>query len=72
MSIRILIADDHTVVAEGLKHLIEAQPELEVIGIVPDGREAVRLAKETQPGDTTGQGIQGVWYVVGVNGQPIK
>src|SRR4051812_29299215 len=49
MSIRILIADDHAVVAEGLKHLIEAQPELEVIGIVPDGREAVRVAKETQP-----------------------
>ena len=49
MSIKILIADDHAVVAEGLKHLIEAQPELEVIGIVPDGREAVRLAKETQP-----------------------
>jgi len=49
MPIKILIADDHAVVAEGLKHLIEAQPELEVIGIVPDGREAVRLAKETQP-----------------------
>src|SRR3954466_8974533 len=49
MSIKILIADDHAVVAEGLKHLIEAQPELEVIGIVPDGREAVRVAKETEP-----------------------
>jgi len=49
MTIKILIADDHAVVAEGLKHLIEAQPEFEVIGIVPDGREAVRMAKETQP-----------------------
>ena len=30
------------------------------------------FAKDTQPGETTGQGLQGVWYVVGVNGQPIK
>src|ERR687887_2029319 len=49
MTIRILIADDHTVVAEGLKHLIEAQPDLEVVAIVGDGREAGRIAKEAQP-----------------------
>ncbi|HUQ76941.1 MAG TPA: response regulator transcription factor [Burkholderiales bacterium] len=49
MPIRILIADDHGVVAEGLKHLIEAQSDLEVVAIVPDGREAVRVARETQP-----------------------
>src|ERR1051325_2962320 len=49
MTIHILIADDHTVVAEGLKHLIEAQPDLEVVAIVGDGREAVRLAKESRP-----------------------
>ena len=49
MTIRILIADDHTVVAEGLKHLIEAQPDLEVVAIVGDGREAVRLCKEAAP-----------------------
>jgi DNA-binding NarL/FixJ family response regulator len=49
MPIRILIADDHGVVAEGLKHLIEAQQDLEVVAIVGDGREAVRMAKETNP-----------------------
>ena len=49
MTIRILIADDHTVVAEGLKHLIEAQPDLQVVAIVGDGREAVRIAKESAP-----------------------
>ena len=49
MPIRILIADDHGVVAEGLKHLIEAQPDLQVLAIVPDGREAVRAAREVQP-----------------------
>ena len=49
MAIRVLIADDHGVVAEGLKHLVEAQADIEVIGVVGDGREAVRLARETQP-----------------------
>ena len=34
MTIRILIADDHGVVAEGLKHLVEAQPDMEVVAIV--------------------------------------
>lgn len=49
MPIKILIADDHGVVAEGLKHLIEAQPDMQVLGIAADGREAVRLAREAQP-----------------------
>ena len=49
MTIRILIADDLAVVAEGLKHLIEAQEDLQVVAIVGDGREAVRIAKEAQP-----------------------
>ena len=47
--IRILIADDHGVVAEGLKSLVEAQTDMEVVGLVADGREAVRLAREAQP-----------------------
>ena len=49
MTIRILIADDHAVVAEGLKHLVEAQSDLQVVATVGDGREAVRVAKETEP-----------------------
>jgi DNA-binding NarL/FixJ family response regulator len=49
MPIRILIADDHGVVAEGLKHLIEAQSDMQVIATVGDGREAVRVAREAQP-----------------------
>ena len=48
-SIRVLIVDDHVVVAEGLKHLVDAQPDLEVIACVEDGREAVRVARETRP-----------------------
>ena len=49
MTIRILIADYHAVVAEGLKHLVEAQSDFEVVATVGDGREAVRTAKETAP-----------------------
>ena len=47
--IRILIADDHVVVAEGLKHLIEAQADLQVVAIVGDGRQAVQRTEELQP-----------------------
>jgi DNA-binding NarL/FixJ family response regulator len=47
--IRVLIADDHGIVAEGLKHLVEAQSDMEVIACVADGREAVRAAHEARP-----------------------
>jgi DNA-binding NarL/FixJ family response regulator len=47
--IRILIADDHAVVAEGLKHVIEAQADMQVIAIVGDGRQAVRRTEELHP-----------------------
>ncbi len=49
MSIRILIADDHDVVAEGLRFMVEAQPDMSVIACVQDSREAVRLAVEAVP-----------------------
>jgi len=49
MPIRILIADDHGVVAEGLKHVVESQGDMQVVAIVGDGREAVRVAKEQTP-----------------------
>jgi DNA-binding NarL/FixJ family response regulator len=49
MPIRILIADDHGVVAEGLKHLVEAEADMEVVACVGDGREAVQVARDAQP-----------------------
>ena len=49
MTIRILIADDHTVVAEGLRALIEAQPDMKVVGLAGDGREALKQTLETKP-----------------------
>ncbi len=47
--IRILIADDHAVVAEGLKHVIEAQADMQVLAIAGDGREAVRQTGDLRP-----------------------
>lgn len=49
MAIRVLIADDHGVVAEGLSHLVGAQEEMEVVGLAENGREAVRSAVQTNP-----------------------
>jgi DNA-binding NarL/FixJ family response regulator len=49
MPIRVLIADDHAVVAEGLRHLVEAEPDIEVVACVGDGREAVQRSRDTQP-----------------------
>ena len=48
-SIRILLADDHTVMRNGLRLLLERQPNLKVVGEASDGRETVRLAEELSP-----------------------
>jgi DNA-binding NarL/FixJ family response regulator len=47
--IRILLADDHTVVRQGLRKLLEERPDWEVIAEAGDGREAVRLAEQHKP-----------------------
>jgi DNA-binding NarL/FixJ family response regulator len=47
--IRILIADDHEMVRQGLRTFLELDPELEVVGEAADGREAVRLAHRLRP-----------------------
>lgn len=49
MAIRVLIADDHAVVAEGLRFIVEAQADMEVIACVQESREAVRRAIEMRP-----------------------
>ena len=49
MTITVLIADDHGVVAEGLRSLIEAQADMKVVALVEDGREAVRRTMESGP-----------------------
>jgi NarL family two-component system response regulator LiaR len=47
--IRVLIADDHAVVREGLRALIISEPGIEVVGEAANGVEAVRLAHSLQP-----------------------
>lgn len=48
-SIRIVLADDHTVVRKGLRMLLENQPGFTVIADACDGRETVALAEQYQP-----------------------
>ncbi len=47
--IRVLIADDHTMVRQGLTMLLQTQPDITVIGEASDGSEAIRMAHEFQP-----------------------
>lgn len=47
--IRILIADDHEVVREGLRLILEAEDDFAVVGEAADGREAIELVRQHQP-----------------------
>jgi len=48
-ALRILLADDHTMVRQGLRKLLEERPEWQVVAEAGDGRDAVRLAEEFKP-----------------------
>ena len=48
-NLRILIVDDHAIVREGQRALIETEPGMEVVGEAPDGIQAVEMAHSLQP-----------------------
>ena len=49
MTIRVLIADDQTLVRAGFRALLDSEPDLEVVGEAVDGEDAVRMATLTRP-----------------------
>ncbi len=64
MSIKVLLVDDHAIIREGLRSLLEKQPEMEVIADTDDGRKAVELVRELLPDivimDITMPGLNGI------------
>jgi DNA-binding NarL/FixJ family response regulator len=49
MTIRVLVADDHDLVRTGLKMILDAQPDVDVVGEAANGRDAVVLARRLRP-----------------------
>ncbi len=64
MSIKVLLVDDHAIIREGLRSLLEKQPELEVIADTDDGRRAIELVRELLPNivvmDISMPGLNGI------------
>jgi DNA-binding NarL/FixJ family response regulator len=49
MTIRVLLADDHAIIRDGLRALLQSTPDIQVVDAVSNGREAVRRALELKP-----------------------
>ncbi len=49
MSITVILADDHKIVRDGLRNLLQKYPEIEVIGEAEDGRSTVEMARKLSP-----------------------
>jgi DNA-binding NarL/FixJ family response regulator len=49
MAVKILIADDHEIVRQGIRRVLESKPEWEICGEASNGQQAVRMAQELTP-----------------------
>jgi two-component system, NarL family, response regulator NreC len=49
MTVTVLLADDHPIVRQGLRHLLEAEPDLKVVGEASDGLQAVQFTEKFKP-----------------------
>jgi DNA-binding NarL/FixJ family response regulator len=49
MTTRVLIVDDHQILSQGIRHLLQREPDFVVVADAPDGRTAVELARKHRP-----------------------
>ena len=49
MSVTILLADDHPIVRQGLRHLFEEEQDIKIVGEASDGLQAVQLTEKLKP-----------------------
>ncbi|HXS96322.1 MAG TPA: response regulator transcription factor [Candidatus Limnocylindrales bacterium] len=49
MAVRILLADDHTLMRQGLRHILESRPDLDIVAEASSGIEAVEMARALKP-----------------------
>ena len=73
--IRVLVADDHPMLREGLVAVLSTQPDFEVVGEASDGSETVRLAETVRPDvillDLEMPKLDGVAALEGLPGQQL-
>ena len=73
MGIRILLADDHTIVLQGLSRFLREQADLEVVGQAKDGLATVTLARELSPDiiimDISMPGLSGIEATRQIHGE---
>ena len=71
--IKVLLADDHSIVRAGLSRIVEESGDMEVIAEAADGRETIRLVRETSPDvaviDISMPGLDGLEVVSQLHGQ---
>lgn len=48
-TIRVVLADDHTLVLEGFRHILSDDAGIEIVGVASDGRELIKVVRDTHP-----------------------